>query len=123
MTVYSGMRYAAEHMRGGGVIINNASFAGTVMPVPIAIAYGGTKAAVVSMTRAASLELADRGIEVVAISPWIADTPWLTGLPVASGRRTPPSPATRYINRKDKPWPRPVPRPRGPSRSPRLPCS
>jgi NAD(P)-dependent dehydrogenase (short-subunit alcohol dehydrogenase family) len=42
--VYSGIRYAVEHMRNGGVIINNASFVGTAMSVPRAIAYGGTKA-------------------------------------------------------------------------------
>ena len=40
-----------------------------------ATAYGGTKAAVVSMTRAAALALADQGIDVIAISPWIVDTP------------------------------------------------
>jgi NAD(P)-dependent dehydrogenase (short-subunit alcohol dehydrogenase family) len=83
--VYSGMRYAAEHMRNGGVIINNASFVGTAMPVPIAIAYGGTKAAVVSMTRAAALEFADQGIDVVAVSPWIVDTPLVDRLTGGQG--------------------------------------
>jgi NAD(P)-dependent dehydrogenase (short-subunit alcohol dehydrogenase family) len=73
--VYSGMRYAVKHMPDGGMIINNASFVGTVMPVPPATAYGGTKAAAVSMTRAAALALADQGIDVIAISPWIVDTP------------------------------------------------
>lgn len=83
--VYSGMRYAVEHMRGGGVIINNASFVGTVMPVPVAIAYGGTKAAVVSMTRAAALALADQGIDVVGIAPWIVDTPMVDRLTGGQG--------------------------------------
>jgi len=64
--VYSGMRYAAEHMRAGGMIINNASFVGTVVPAPVAVAYGGTKAAVVSMTPAAALGLADQRIDVAA---------------------------------------------------------
>jgi NAD(P)-dependent dehydrogenase (short-subunit alcohol dehydrogenase family) len=59
--VYSGIRYAAEHMHPGGMIINNASFVGTVVPVPIATIYGATKAAVVSMTRAAALGLAGQG--------------------------------------------------------------
>jgi len=63
------MRYAAEHMRAGGMIINNASFVGTVIPAPVGIAYGGTKAAVVSMTRAAAPGLADQGIDVLAIAP------------------------------------------------------
>ncbi len=78
--VYSGMRYAAEHMHADGLIINTASFVGTVMSAPAAIAYGGTKAAVVSMTRAAALGLADQGIDVVAIAPWIIDTPMIDRL-------------------------------------------
>jgi NAD(P)-dependent dehydrogenase (short-subunit alcohol dehydrogenase family) len=78
--VYSGMRYAAEHMRAGGMIINNASFVGTVVPTPVAIAYGGTKSAVVSMTRAAALALADQGIDVLGIAPWIIDTPMIDRL-------------------------------------------
>ena len=49
--VYSGMRYAVGHMPTGGVIIDTASFVGAAKPVPFAVAYGGTKAAVVSMTR------------------------------------------------------------------------
>jgi NAD(P)-dependent dehydrogenase (short-subunit alcohol dehydrogenase family) len=77
---YSGMRHAAEHMPPGGMIINNASFVGTVLPVPVAIAYGGTKAAVVSMTRAAATGLADQGIDVVAVAPWIIDTPMIDRL-------------------------------------------
>jgi NAD(P)-dependent dehydrogenase (short-subunit alcohol dehydrogenase family) len=73
--VYSGMRHAARYMASGGTIINNASFVGTAMPVPIAIAYGGTKAAVVSMTEAAAEGLAERNIDVFAVCPYIVDTP------------------------------------------------
>jgi len=72
--VYSGMRYAAEHMRAGGMIINNASFVGTVTSAPGLIAYGATKAAVVSMTRAAALGLAGQGIDVVGIAPYVVAT-------------------------------------------------
>jgi NAD(P)-dependent dehydrogenase (short-subunit alcohol dehydrogenase family) len=53
--------------------------------VPLAVAYGGTKAAVVSMTRAAALELAGKGIDVVAISPWVVDTPLVDGLTGGQG--------------------------------------
>ncbi len=84
---YSGMRHAAEHMPPGGMIINNASFVGTVLPVPVAIAYGGTKAAVVSMTRAAATGLADQGIDVVAVAPWIIDTPMIDRLTGFGGPR------------------------------------
>lgn len=73
--VYSGMRHAARHMASGGTIINNASFVGTAMPVPIAVAYGGTKAAVVSMTKAVAEGLAPRNIRVFAVCPYIVDTP------------------------------------------------
>ncbi len=73
--VYSGMRHAARYMAPGGTIINNASFVGTAMPVPIAVAYGGTKAAVVSMTQAVAEGLADRNIGVFAVCPYIVDTP------------------------------------------------
>jgi NAD(P)-dependent dehydrogenase (short-subunit alcohol dehydrogenase family) len=75
--VYSGMRYAAAQMRENGLIINNASFVGWEVPVPVAIAYGGTKAAVIAMTRAAALSLADERIDVVAIAPWVIDTPMI----------------------------------------------
>jgi NAD(P)-dependent dehydrogenase (short-subunit alcohol dehydrogenase family) len=83
--VYSGMRYAVGHMRNGGLIINTASFVGTAKPVPFAVAYGGTKAAVVSMTRSAALELAGKGIDVVAISPWVVDTPMVDHLTGGQG--------------------------------------
>jgi NAD(P)-dependent dehydrogenase (short-subunit alcohol dehydrogenase family) len=83
--VYSGMRYAAEHMRDGGVIINNASFVGTVTLSPLAIGYGGTKAAVVSMSRAAAIALADQGIDVFAIAPYIVDTPMIDRLTDGQG--------------------------------------
>jgi NAD(P)-dependent dehydrogenase (short-subunit alcohol dehydrogenase family) len=78
--VYSGMRYALEHMTGGGVIVNNASFVGTKVPVPIAVAYGATKAAVVSMTRAVAAGLGEDGVCVFAVCPWIVDTPMVDRL-------------------------------------------
>jgi NAD(P)-dependent dehydrogenase (short-subunit alcohol dehydrogenase family) len=83
--VYSGMRHAADHMPHGGIIINTASFVGTIVPVPVAVAYGGAKAAVVSMTRAAALALADRAIGVFAVAPYVVDTPMLDRLTGGSG--------------------------------------
>lgn len=73
--VYSGMRHAAEHMRAGGVIINNASFVGVLKPSPNALAYGASKAAVISLTRGAAVALEERGIDVIAIASYIAKTP------------------------------------------------
>lgn len=84
--VFSGMRHAAAHMARGGVIVNNASFVGTRMPVPVAVAYGGTKAAVVSMTRAAAVGLEAQGIQVFAVCPYIVDTPMIDRLTGGAGR-------------------------------------
>jgi NAD(P)-dependent dehydrogenase (short-subunit alcohol dehydrogenase family) len=83
--VYSGMRHAADHMPHGGIIINTASFVGTAVPVPVAIAYGGTKAAVVSMTRAVALALSDRAIGVFAVAPYVVDTPMVDRLTGGGG--------------------------------------
>jgi NAD(P)-dependent dehydrogenase (short-subunit alcohol dehydrogenase family) len=83
--VFSGMRYAARNMVDGGVIVNMASFVGTKMPVPISVAYGGTKAAVVSMTQAAAIGLQDRGISVFALCPYIVDTPMVDRLTGGQG--------------------------------------
>ena len=78
--VYSGMRHAVPCMPGGGVIVNVASFVGTKVPVPIAVAYGGTKAAVVWMTRSAAEALLEEHIRVFAVCPWIVDTPMVDRL-------------------------------------------
>jgi NAD(P)-dependent dehydrogenase (short-subunit alcohol dehydrogenase family) len=83
--VYSGIRHAVRHMTAGGVIVNNASFVGTTAAVPIAIAYGGTKAAVVSMTRSAAVALDEQGISVFAICPFIVDTPMADRLTGGAG--------------------------------------
>jgi NAD(P)-dependent dehydrogenase (short-subunit alcohol dehydrogenase family) len=83
--VYSGIRHAANCMSAGGVIVNNASFVGTKAPVPIAIAYGGTKAAVISMTRSAAVALSERGISVFGICAFIVDTPMVDRLTGGAG--------------------------------------
>jgi NAD(P)-dependent dehydrogenase (short-subunit alcohol dehydrogenase family) len=85
--VYSGMRYAAEHMRAGGMIINNASFVGVTKPSPNALAYGASKAAVISLTRGAAAALDGRDIDVIAIAAYIANTPM-------SEKMSAPAPAT-----------------------------
>jgi len=83
--VYSGIRHAAKHMSSGGVIVNSASFVGTKAPVPIAVAYGATKAAVVSMTRSTAIGLGEQGISVFAVCPFIVDTPMLDRLTGGAG--------------------------------------
>jgi 3-oxoacyl-[acyl-carrier protein] reductase len=61
-------------MRGsGGSIINVTSIVGTV-GAPGYVAYGGAKAAVIGMTRAAAKELGARQIRVNAVAPGFIDT-------------------------------------------------
>jgi NAD(P)-dependent dehydrogenase (short-subunit alcohol dehydrogenase family) len=76
--VFSGLRHASAKMTtSGGVIINTASFIGSTIPVPIAVAYGATKAAVISASASAAIALEPAGVRVFAVCPWIIDTPML----------------------------------------------
>ena len=83
--VYSGIRHAAKRMSPGSMIVNASPFVGTKTPVPIAVAYGGTRAAVVSMTRSAAIALGEEGISVFAICPFIVDTPMVDRLTGGTG--------------------------------------
>jgi NAD(P)-dependent dehydrogenase (short-subunit alcohol dehydrogenase family) len=80
---FNGSRAAARAMGDGGVIVNIAS--NTVLrPIPFATAYVTTKTAIVGMTKALAVELAPRGIRVLAIAPGFVSTPGsreILGLP------------------------------------------
>lgn len=80
--VFWGMKHAVPHLsaRRGGVIVNTASFDGTVDAVPDAVVYGATKAAIVSMTRSLAAACAADGIRVYAVCPWTTDTPMIDRL-------------------------------------------
>jgi NAD(P)-dependent dehydrogenase (short-subunit alcohol dehydrogenase family) len=82
-----GMKHAVPHLaaRRGGVIVNTASFVGTIAAVPDAIIYGATKAAVLSMTSSMALACASDGIRIYAVCPWITDTPMIDRLCGESG--------------------------------------
>ena len=79
---FLGMKHAVPHLvaRGGGVIVNTASFVGTLVPLPDAFAYGATKAALVSMSRSVAAGLQAKGIKVYSVCPWITDTPMMDRL-------------------------------------------
>ncbi len=66
--VYNGLRYGPRHMNDGGAIINTASVAG-LLGLPGYAQYAATKAAVVSLTQNAAMELVPRNIRVNAICP------------------------------------------------------
>jgi 3-oxoacyl-[acyl-carrier protein] reductase len=64
---------------GGGSIVNIASIVGRVGNAG-QVAYAGSKAAVLGMTRSAAKELAARGVRVNAIAPGLIDTDMTKGL-------------------------------------------
>ncbi len=80
LSVLSGLRHASSHMSRGGVIVNAASFVGTVLPVPIAVPYAAAKAGVVAAGRSAAPLLAEQGIDVYTLCPWVVDTPMVDRL-------------------------------------------
>jgi NAD(P)-dependent dehydrogenase (short-subunit alcohol dehydrogenase family) len=65
---YNVIRHGATRMRDGGSIVNTSSTAGLTQ-LPGYSQYSAVKAALISLTRSAALELAPRGIRVNAICP------------------------------------------------------
>jgi NAD(P)-dependent dehydrogenase (short-subunit alcohol dehydrogenase family) len=78
------MKHAAPRMEPGATIVNNSSLLATI-PMPLAAPYAASKAAVLSLTRSAAAELAERGIAVVAICPAVVDTPMMDRVSRAAG--------------------------------------
>ena len=68
------MAAAARSMPEGSAIVNFASVDGFQVS-PGQLVYGASKAAVIMITKATALELADRRIRVNAIAPGWVDTP------------------------------------------------
>jgi NAD(P)-dependent dehydrogenase (short-subunit alcohol dehydrogenase family) len=94
MGVFFGLKHAPARMPAGGAIVNTASLA-AVIGFPTYAAYAASKAAIVSLTMTAAIELGPLGIRVNAICPSSVDTPMLaaqeTGeLEVAIARQAAP---------------------------------
>jgi NAD(P)-dependent dehydrogenase (short-subunit alcohol dehydrogenase family) len=76
--VFLSMKYEIPQMleRGGGIIVNNASVSGHVGFATIS-PYSASKHAVMSLTKVAALEYADKNIRINSVSPGAVDTPML----------------------------------------------
>jgi NAD(P)-dependent dehydrogenase (short-subunit alcohol dehydrogenase family) len=76
--IFLSMKYELPVMvnSGGGAIINNASVSGHVGFATIS-PYSASKHAIMSLTKVAALEYADKNIRVNSISPGAVDTPML----------------------------------------------
>jgi meso-butanediol dehydrogenase/(S,S)-butanediol dehydrogenase/diacetyl reductase len=70
------IKQAFLHMSRGGAIVNVSSIH-AVETTPLVSAYAAAKAAIVSLTRSASLEGSAKGIRVNAVLPGAVDTPML----------------------------------------------
>src|SRR5215467_9987238 len=83
--VFLGIKYAVEPMRkaGGGSIISTSSIA-SFLPSPYGAAYAAAKGAVISLTRAAALQLGPDRIRVNCIGPGAINTPIWGSLPAFS---------------------------------------
>lgn len=68
---------------GGGAIVNTASVSGIRNPNPGFAVYSASKAAMISLTKSAAMELAPQGIRINAVAPGRVETPMLHASKVA----------------------------------------
>jgi NAD(P)-dependent dehydrogenase (short-subunit alcohol dehydrogenase family) len=91
--VYLCCKYGLPHLleRGGGSVINVASFVAILGAATSQIAYTASKGAVLSMSRELAVQFARQGVRVNALCPGPVETPLLTRLfesdPTAYERR------------------------------------
>lgn len=80
-SVWLGMKYALAHMvpRGRGAIVNCASVSGLRNPNPGLSLYSASKAAIISLTRSAAMEYAEKGIRINAVAPGRVVTDMMLG--------------------------------------------
>jgi NAD(P)-dependent dehydrogenase (short-subunit alcohol dehydrogenase family) len=100
--VYLCCKHGIPHLlqRGGGSVINVASFVALMGAATSQISYTASKGAVLAMTRELSVEFARRGVRVNALCPGPVETPLLMrlfeGTPGALERRLVHLPMGRF---------------------------
>jgi len=77
-SVFFCTKHVLPYMKKGSTIVNVSSISGHVGQINHAV-YGGTKGAIIALTRALAWELAPLGIRVNSISPGSVETPMLLG--------------------------------------------
>ena len=91
--VYLCCKYGIPHLleRGGGSVINVASFVALLGAATSQISYTASKGAVLAMTRELRVQFARKGVRVNALCPGPVETPLLLGIwgddPAAAQRR------------------------------------
>ena len=104
--VYLCCKHGIPHLleRGGGSVINVASFVALVGAATSQISYTASKGAVLSMSRELAVEFARRGVRVNALCPGPVETPLLMRLfvetPGAYERRRVHLPMGRLARRR-----------------------
>lgn len=80
-SAWLGMKYALAYMvpQGSGAIVNCASVSGLRNPNPGLALYSASKAAVISLTRSAAMEYAEKGIRINAVAPGRVVTDMMLG--------------------------------------------
>jgi NAD(P)-dependent dehydrogenase (short-subunit alcohol dehydrogenase family) len=79
--VYLCLQHQIRQMtaQGGGAIVNCCSASGQRNPNPGLALYAASKAAVISLTRSAAMEVAERGVRINGVSPGRITTPMMLG--------------------------------------------
>jgi len=106
-SVYLCCKYAIEHMqqRGGGSIINTASFVAVMGSATSQVSYTASKGGVLAMSRELGVQFARDGIRVNALCPGPVNTPLLQELfakdPERAARRLVHIPMGRFAEAEE----------------------
>jgi NAD(P)-dependent dehydrogenase (short-subunit alcohol dehydrogenase family) len=93
---------AARAMASGGVIVNVGSVAGYAAQPGCAV-YVATKSALIGLTRALAIDLADRGIRAVHVAPGDVETETSDGGEYVADRRAQPFGRVTPLGRRGRP--------------------